>query len=473
VIFIEHFVNDKNIYDDSCCHEFDSFSNLEDKISDFLYSQKRQKMITGERYYLGFHDILRRVRTTIGDGGRLIEATNLPNNKIIDNQYGKLVDQKVNYLFSKLPTFQCENTQYLSKIGEIFNKKFFRELKIVAENTLNCGICWIYPFFDRFGDLKFKRISGYEILPFWKDETHTDLNFAVRIYDAYDFSIGYKKLVKKVEIYGKLGVYRFIYVNKKLLPDLFHKFSPYFWDFQNDQKIPMNWEKIPLISFKSGAKEISLINRVKSLQDGINVIISDFLNNMESDAHNTILVLKNYDGEDLGEFRRNLAIFGAVKVRTVDGEAGGVDALKIDVNCENYQAILSTFKQALVENGGGFSSRDIISGASPNELTIKSMYTNIDLDANGLENEFQASFEELFSFVNFYLEAKTGLDYSGENIEIIFNRDMLINESEIIDNCIKSSGLISRKTLVENHPFVSNPAFEFDRIKAEEAAKNA
>ena len=36
---------------------------------------------------------------------------------------------------------------------------------------------------------------------------------------------------------------------------------------------------------------------------------------MQEDARNTILILKNYDGQDLGEFRHNLATFGAVKVR--------------------------------------------------------------------------------------------------------------------------------------------------------------
>ena len=48
---------------------------------------------------------------------------------------------------------------------------------------------------------------------------------------------------------------------------------------------------------------------------------------MEEDPRNTILVLKNYDGENLGEFRQNLSTYGAVKVRTIDGAMGGVETL--------------------------------------------------------------------------------------------------------------------------------------------------
>ena len=40
-------------------------------------------------------------------------------------------------------------------------------------------------------------------------------------------------------------------------------------------------------------------------------------------------------------------------------------------------------------------------------MNIQSMYSDIDLDANGMETEFQAAFEELLWFVNVHL-ANTG-----------------------------------------------------------------
>ena len=49
--------------------------------------------------------------------------------------------------------------------------------------------------------------------------------------------------------------------------------------------------KIPLIPFKYNKQELPLINRVKTLQDGINTMLSDFENDMQEDARNTILIL--------------------------------------------------------------------------------------------------------------------------------------------------------------------------------------
>ena len=73
--------------------------------------------------------------------------------------------------------------------------------------------------------------------------------------------------------------------------------------------------------------------------------LSDFANNVSEDVRTTLLVLKNYDGENLADFRRKLTTYGAVKVRTVDGSQGGVDTLKIEVNPENYRLILSILQE--------------------------------------------------------------------------------------------------------------------------------
>lgn len=71
---------------------------------------------------------------------------------------------------------------------------------------------------------------------------------------------------------------------------------------------------------------------------------------MLEDKRNTILVITNYDGQDPGEFRSNLAQYGVVKVRSEEKIKGGVETLEITVNAENYKTILEILKQKLIEN---------------------------------------------------------------------------------------------------------------------------
>lgn len=67
---------------------------IKQEIDDWLSSQERKDMLAGERYYRNKADILDRKRMTIGDGGALVEAKNLANNKIVHGFLRKLVDQK-------------------------------------------------------------------------------------------------------------------------------------------------------------------------------------------------------------------------------------------------------------------------------------------------------------------------------------------------------------------------------------------
>ncbi|MPN04480.1 hypothetical protein SDC9_151721 [bioreactor metagenome] len=184
---------------------------------------------------------------------------------------------------------------------------------------------------------------------------------------------------------------------------------------------------------------------------------------MEEDARNTILVLVNYDGENLGEFRKNLATYGAVKVKTVDGAGGDLRTLQVEVNSDNYKAILEIFKKAIIENAKGYDAKDDRMSGNPNQMNIQSMYSDIDLDANEMETEFQASFEELLWFVNVHLFNAGFGDFEQEEVEVIFNRDILINEAEVIENVQKSNGILSDETLVANHPWVDDPQKELER----------
>lgn len=436
------------------------------EIHRFLASKRRKDMIDGERYFRGKQDILHRRRTMIGEGGNLETVENIPNNRIVDNQYKKMVNQKVNYLLGQPLTVKSSNKQYAKAIRKFIDKNFLRQIKNVGRDSLNCGIGWLFCHYDGQGNFVFKRMKPYEIIAGWRDEDHTVLDYVIRIYKMIVFEGKTEKAVQKAEVYDESGIHRFILDGNRLVPDD-NPHEPYFTVIDGDGEQAYNWSKIPMIPFKYNGEEIPLIQSVKSLQDGLNLILSNFQNNMEEDARNTILVLVNYDGENLAEFRKNLSTYGAVKLKTVDGAAGDLRTLHVEVNAANYQAIIGIFKKAIIENAMGYDAKDDRLGGNANQLNIMSMYSDIDLDANEMETEFQASFQELLYFVNLHL-ANTGAgDFEGEDLEIIFNRDMLISESEVISNIQNSVGILSEETLVSQHPWIDDPQAEMDQVKAE------
>lgn len=437
-------------------------------LNNWLNSGSRKEMLVARDYYEGKQDILSRERMVMNETGTLSPVHNLPNNRLVDNQFSKLVDQKTNYALGKPMIIATPNDQYLEALEKLFDKKAFRQIRLLGEEAILGGIAWLYPYYNEQGEFKLKVFPAYEVMPIWSDDSHTELVEAVRYYnDTLLDNDGKLKNVEVVEIYRLSGVDRYILEGSTLVPHPVEAHMNYLRSGEEEY----NWQRLPLIPFKYNAKEIPLIRRVKGLQDSLNQVLSDFQNNMEEDPRTTILILKNYDGQNIPEFRRNLATYGVIKVHTVDGVQGGVETLNVEVNATNYQAILMQLKRAIVENGRGFDAKEERMDGDPNQMNIESMYTDIDLDVNQMETEFQYGFEELKWFIDQHF-INLGLgDFSEEKVEFTFNRDIFINEDAIIDNCVKSVGILSNKTILAHHPWCNDVTHEQKQIEEDKQAE--
>ena len=439
---------------------------IETRIRNWIYSKTRLDQLTGERYYLGQHDILTKKRTVIGQCGDVEEVHNLPNNKRIDNEVAKYIDQKNNYMLGKPISFECEDEEYIKDVRKILNNRFRRTLKRIGQNSLIGGIAWLCPYISEDGKLMFRDFPSYEILPIWEDTAHTELKMAIRLYEEEKPNAKSEHdTIQRVEVFTKNGIKYYTYENNGLHEDPIKPDAAYIKIKKGDQVEYRNWDKIPLIAFKLNAKEIPLINRCKNLQDAINEIISSFKDNMEEDSRNTIIVLDNYDGQDLGEFRKNLAQYGAIKVRSADGARGDVRTLHIEVNYANYESILNIFKTAIKKNCRGYDFSDLNKAAAdPNQMNIKSILSDTDIDANDMEIEFQAAFEEVFWFIDHY---QSNVEEDRE-VKVIFNRDGIINEIEIMQMLIAAGVRVSQRTLLEQVPFVNDVDKELELVEEDE-----
>src|SRR5690606_29883431 len=238
--------------------------------------------------------------------------------------------------------------------------------------------------------------------------------------------------------------------------------SGHFQMVVGNRTIDMTWERTPFVCFKYNDEEIPLIKYVKPLVDDYDKHVSDHSNNLE-DLPNSIYVIHNYDGTDLGEFRRNLSIFRAVKVT----DKGGVDTLDLKIDSEAYKVHIEQLRKDIYEFGRGVDTQTERFGAERSGVALKFLYADLDMDANIIETEFQASFEQLLWFINQHIYNTTGQDYSDEVVDIIFNRDIIINEADVIQNAKASVGIISDETIIANHPWTTNTQAEMERIEAQ------
>ena len=431
----------------------DEIKYLERKISRWLGSQYRKDQIDGERYYLGFHDILFKEREVIGEDGKLVKVNNLPNERIVDNIFAQMIDVKNNYLLSQEPVFVSENEGFQKELDKLITFKFLRKLKNVGEKSLTHGIAWVYPYYDEQGEFKFKVFDGHSILPFWTSDEHDELEMAVRYYEEENKNSITDEIIKRIEVYDKNGIQNYILVGNILMVD---KDNPHTEYITKGDEV-FTWEnRIPLIPFRYDNKELPLIKRCKSLQDAINTLTSTFCNCMQEDIRNTILVLQNYDGTDLKEFREMLMRYGAIKIRSESGAAGDVKTLRIDVDSNNYNVVLSLLRQALIQNCKGYDNNNIKMDGSPNSLQMRGAYQLLDMHANSAIVEFSCALDQLLWFVKAHLKSTGQGDYFDEKVKIIFNKDLLVNEAEILTTLTNAGVRIPNELMLEQIPWIND-----------------
>lgn len=419
----------------------------------FLKSEERQWMLTGQRYYQNEGDICLRRRLVIGENGLPQEDPTLINCRIAHGFVRKLVDQKCQYLFGRPFTIRAENAEFAAEIGKIFDREMRNRMKNLCKEAINKGIGWLQAYVED-GQLKFAKIPAEQVVPLWENEEHTRLQGVVRVYEVEAYTGRECRRETRAEHWHADGVDGYILRDGEFFAD------PENWGrahLRIDGK-PYNFEEIPFIPFKYNEEEMPLIRFVKPLADDYDLLKSEDADNL-LDSPNAVMVLTNYDGEDLGEFRRNLARYKAVKV----SDNGGLDVKTAPLSTDAVNAHLERTRKDLYETGRGVDTQREGFG-NLSGVALKFLYADLDLDCAGIETEFAAGFEKMLRFIRCWLMLAGRGDFAGEEAQLILNRDILINEAEAIEGCVQSAGMLSERTILENHPWVESAEEEARRI---------
>lgn len=429
-----------------------------DHIDSFQNGVKRHWMEVGRRYYRTEHDILHTQRTAIGEHGEKIIAPNVADNRLAHGFLRELVEQKTQYLFGKPFSLQVEPFEAESELQEVFDERFTNLLRSTAKDAINLGVGWISPHYDKHGRFTLRQYRAEEMIPIWQDARHTELEGMIRLYEVERFENRNKRIEKHVELWTERGWQRFKLEGRNLKPIIVR--HPHGYLETNDGIIGFNWQRVPFVAFRYNDEEMPLIRSIKTLIDDYDRVASGHSNALE-DQPNSILVVKNYDGQKLGDFRRNLSAYRAVKVT----DDGGVEALQTPLDSEAASVHLDRLRRDIYAFGRGLDMRSGRSWSNISGVALKQEYAGLDMDCNGLETQFQESLSQLLWFVkSHFCRMKASSEPRKWKVEFTFNRDIITNEQAAIEMCRDSEGIISKETIVANHPWTKSVDKELQRL---------
>jgi len=398
-----------------------------------------------------------------------VEDETKTNNKLAHGIMHTLVDDKVNYLLVKPYTLNCKDKKYLETVKDTLGKRFQKKLNQLGTEASNKGIAWLHPYISSSGELKTMRIPSEQGIPIWVDNDHEELEGFIRYYNVETYEGKTKKYITKIEYWTPTNVEYYVKDsdgNVILDAEMYlNEANSYDGHFKVNNEAS-SWNKVPFIPFKNNDFELPDLQFVKTLVDNYDLTRSDVANLLE-DIKNIIYILKGYGGENLGEFMKDLAYYRAIKIES--DEDSGVDNIESTINIEAAKTHYEALKKDIFDFGQGVDKNSDKLGNSPSGIALKFIYSGLDLKCNAMEDSFKWGFEELIYFVNKYLEI-TKQTVSAKEIEIVFNRDIAINESQAITDCQNSKGVISDKTIISNHPWVNNVDDELKQIEKEISA---
>jgi hypothetical protein len=100
-----------------------------------------------------------------------------------------------------------------------------------------------------------------------------------------------------------------------------------------------------------------------------------------------------------------------------------------------------------------------------NQMHIQTAYHDMDLDADDMEVEWQVALEEMLFFINYDILIKGGKIPEDREVTFTFNRNMMIDETQLIQNCVVSREIISDETIRSKHPWCLDPQKEKELLE--------
>jgi SPP1 family phage portal protein len=449
---------------------------LKDLIETDINSLQTIRAKAGIRYYDEKHDILKRdFREYFVKGIRKTDYMK-SNEKMVNPFHTILVEQKQSYITGKPVTISSEDAQLEEKVNELLGKPFQREMAELVTDTANQGYCGLMAYIDEDGEFAYTRIDGTELI-FVKDQQEKMTVQAIRYYPVVVVEGGKEKHRYRVEVIDDEKTTYYMETDKGyewVIPGsiedvpLNPRYHWYEYDTRKDigeleetGLEPHSWGKVPVIQVKNNAKMKTDLQPIKNYIDALDLVTSGFINDLK-DVQLAIWVLKGYDGESLQEFMTNLMQFKAIKL----DEDGAAEPKTMDIPKEARSALMEYCVKQIYSIGQGVNVSELAGGSLTN-VAIKAHYAGLDLKARRTVTYLDAAIEEFLWFVVEFINGRDNTTYNHKDLKITFDFSMLFNETEIIENLLKSQGTLSQETLLAKHPYVSDVQLEIKKLEEE------
>lgn len=418
-----------------------------------------------ERYYRNRTDILKGSQPKPEEKENSKNPIRNADNRIPFNFHGLLVNQKASYMFTAPPLFDLGNKQANKQLYAFLGDKYAKVCKDLCINASNTSVGWIHMWKEAdTGKFKYAVVPSAQIIPIWSTSLDKELVGVLRHYhdttengeeqDIYEYWSDTTCQSYSIKAGGTID-------NDLCCHNAFVIVD-------NENSIPTNeyehgMGEVPFFPFFNNNINTNDLDNIKPLIDVYCKVFSGFVNDLE-DIQEVIFILTNYGGANLGEFLSDLKKYKAIKIDNDGGDdKSGVSTLSIELPVEARKELLSVTRKCIFEQGQGIDP-DPQNFGNSSGVALGFLYSLLELKAGLQETEFRLGFGR---FIRCACRAM-GIPIKDDALGQTWTRTSVRNDQELASIAQQSNGVISKKTIVKNHPWCEDVEKELQQIETEE-----
>lgn len=368
------------------------------------------------------------------------EDKNKPCNKIVVNYCSGIVDNFNGYLTGNPISYTSNDN--IDDILDILKYNDYREEDSeFLKNALIYGKSYEILYLDEDSEVRFNIVDTRQGFPIYSDDLNKDILFFVRIFpkDNLDPLKGYN-----LEVYSKYDVSRY---------DMNDAYS----NIRFIDSEPHYFHQVPVIVFSLNRDEVGSFEKVMSMQDAYNKLISASEDDFESfcDAY---MVIKGMtvDDEEMSKMKQN-------RVLLLD-ENGEVSYLTKDIKDTALNNMLDELNGKIhrVSNSPDFGDENF---ANASGISLKYKLIGFENTASNIETRLIKSLQKRIELITEILSIKNSAVW--RDVTIVVSRNLPVDIAEIVDTVSGLKDIVSKKTLLSQIPFVTDVENEIEAYNKE------
>lgn len=199
--------------------------------------------------------------------------------------------------------------------------------------------------------------------------------------------------------------------------------------------------------------KVGVYKEIDSISDEFDSMASSNSDYLRKSPRSPIVV-KGY-GTTLSELVTNIYTYNVIPVQA-DGD---VELLKAEQDITAAQKHLELIEDSIRDQTGWVKSE--LGNVGYSGAALRMRYAELDIYAQQLQEVMTQAFDGARLYVIATIPGTT------EDIEVTYDSDVMVNETDTVTNCVNSLDILSRRTILENHPFVRSVDVEIERLAEE------